>query len=130
MPDYFVPLDTTKVTKYHMKLRRTDIITSEVLRFSDQHRNELKAAYPEFIDYIDFYEVPQSLSDSIRAKAKAKGIEPESEEEWNKTQRDLKTNLKALIAYDIWDRNEYFKLLNKNSDIVKKALEVLETEGE
>ncbi len=130
MPDYFVPLDTTKVTKYHMKLRRTDIITSEVLRFSDQHRNELKAAYPEFIDYIDFYEVPQSLSDSIRAKAKVKGIEPESEEEWNKTQRDLKTNLKALIAYDIWDRNEYFKLLNKNSDIVKKALEVLETEGE
>lgn len=33
--------------------------------------------------------------------------------------------LKALIAYNIWDRNEYFRIINTRSDIVKRAIEEL-----
>ena len=33
--------------------------------------------------------------------------------------------LKALIAYNTWDRSEYFKIINTRSDIVKKALELI-----
>jgi carboxyl-terminal processing protease len=33
--------------------------------------------------------------------------------------------LKALIARDLWDMSEYFSVINEQSDIVKRALEVI-----
>ena len=37
----------------------------------------------------------------------------------------LKMQLKALIARDIWDMSEYFSVVNEQSEMVKKALEVI-----
>ncbi|OPZ52280.1 MAG: hypothetical protein BWY89_01946 [Bacteroidetes bacterium ADurb.BinA012] len=33
--------------------------------------------------------------------------------------------MKALIARDIWDMNEYFMVINENDQAISKALEVL-----
>lgn len=33
--------------------------------------------------------------------------------------------LKALVAYNVWDRSEYFRIINTRNDIVKKAIEVV-----
>ena len=41
----------------------------------------------------------------------------------------IKTQLKALIARDLWDMNEYFRVINDLSDSMKKALELLERPG-
>lgn len=38
----------------------------------------------------------------------------------------LKVQLKALIARDLWDTNEYFEVINTKNDFVKKALEILQ----
>ena len=126
MPDYFIPLDTTKVTKYHSKLRQTDVIVNEVLRYVDCHREEIKRKYPEFNDFKAQFVVPQALVDSIRSRAeKEKQLKPENEDEWNRTLEDLRFSLKTQIAYNLWERNEYYRFFNERSDIVKKALELL-----
>ncbi len=127
MPDVFVPLDTTTYTKLYTGIRRLGLINSASLRYIDRNRKKIRAEYPDFSNFIQHYEVPQSLIDDIIAQAAEKDVKPKDDEELQATVPDLKFTLKALVAYDIWDRNEYFRIINEKSDIVKRALEVLES---
>jgi carboxyl-terminal processing protease len=34
--------------------------------------------------------------------------------------------LKALVARDLWDMNEYFEIINEMNNSVKKALDIVE----
>ena len=36
----------------------------------------------------------------------------------------LSVQLKALIARDIWDMNEYYRIMNEQNRIVAKAVEI------
>ncbi|MBR4388232.1 MAG: S41 family peptidase [Prevotella sp.] len=126
MPDYFVPLDTTKYTRYHRKISAKNLIINANLRYVDQHRKELKKRYSTFEAFNSQFEVPQSLVDDILAEAKKQGIEPKDDDELRRTVPYLRTQLKALIARDIWDMNEYFQIINKYNDIVQKALELIQ----
>lgn len=125
MPDIFVPLDTTTYVPYYRTLRRYNIINDWTLRYVDENRKQLKRKYRTFEDYEKNFVVPTSLTDSIMAEGKRKKVEPKDDKELQSALSDLRFTLKATIAYDLWDRNEYFKLVNKRSDIVKRALEFL-----
>lgn len=125
MPDIFVPLDTTTYVPYYRALRRYNIINDWTLRYVDENRKQLKRKYRTFEDYEKIFVVPTSLTDSIMAEGKRKKVEPKDDKELQSALSDLRFTLKATIAYDLWDRNEYFKLVNKRSDIVKRALEFL-----
>ncbi len=122
MPDIFVPIDTTVYTPMYRGLRRYNLINEYTLRYVDEHRKELKKKYATFDDYLARYEVPASLTDSIIAEAKSKKVEPKDDKELQETLDDLRFALKATIAYDLWDRNEYFRLVNKRNDLYKRAL--------
>ena len=69
--------------------------------------------------------MPQSLIDTILAEGEKQNIKPKDEAELEKTLPYLKMQLKALIARDIWDMSEYFSVVNEQSEMVKKALEVI-----
>ena len=122
MPDYFVPLDTTTYTKYHRQLVAKGIVNETVLRYIDNNRKTLKKQFPKFEVYRKKFEVPQQMLDDIRAAAEKKDVKPKDEEERERTLPYLKNQLKALVARDIWDMDEYFQIINETSDIVKQAL--------
>ena len=126
MPDYFVPLDTTLYTKFHRQLAAKSVIIQQNLRYVDNHRKELQKQYPDFSRFKTEYEVPQSLVDDILAEGKKLKVEPKDEAELEKTLPYLRLQLKALIARDLWDMSEYFSVFNERSEIVKKALEVIQ----
>ena len=126
MPDYYVPLDTTVYTRFHRELAAKSIVIQQNLRYVDNHRKELKKRWTSFDDYKQNYEVPQSLIDDLLAEGKKQKIEPRSEAELEKTLPYLRLQLKALIARDLWDMSEYFSVFNERSEIVKKALEVIQ----
>ena len=125
MPDIFVPLDTMTYTPFFRAIRRYNLVNDASLKYVDRHRNEIKKTYPDFEQYMEHYEVPAALTDSILAEAKRKKVEAKDSVEAEKTLDELRFTLKALIAYDLWERSEYFRIINTRSDIVKKALEVL-----
>ncbi len=125
MPDVFVPLDTTTYTQCYRAINRNNIITDCTLRFTDNNRKKLQRKYKDFNLYIAEYEAPQELIDEVMEKAKEKKIEPKDEAERAETLEDLRFILKALIAYNVWDRSEYFQIINTRSDIVKQALKEL-----
>lgn len=128
MPDVFVPLDTTKLTDFMRAIRRNNLINDYTLKYVDANRLKLKKKYKKFDDFIEHFEVPAALTDSVIAAAKRKKVVPKDSAELAATLPDLRFSLKTLIAYDVWDRNEYFRLVNTRNDIVKRALEVLAEE--
>ena len=125
MPDIFVPLDTTKVSPMYSAINRNNLILDPMLKYADQNRKSIKRKYKQFDDYIASFEVPQALIDEILEKAKEKGIKPKDDADLAATIADLRRVLKSLIANNIWDRNEYFRLVNMESDIVNRALDFL-----
>ena len=125
MPDIFVPLDTMKYTKLHRQLAVKSIIVNQNLRYIDNHRKELRKTYSSFEDFNRSFDVPQSLLDQIFEEGEKQDIKPKDDDEKTRTIPYLKAQLKSLIARDLWDMNEYFKVWNENNDIVRKALETV-----
>ena len=66
--------------------------------------------------------MPQTLTDDIVRIGKEQNITPKDDEELQRTIPALQRQLKALIARDLWDMNEYYIIDNERNDIVQRAL--------
>ena len=128
MPDFFVPLDTTAYTNYHRQLSAKSVIINANLKYIDHNRKQLKKLYRNFDAFNLNYEVPQEFIDDIIAEGKKIDVKPKDEEELQRTLLQLRPQLKALVARDLWDMSEYFHIWNEKSDIVRCALKYLEGE--
>jgi carboxyl-terminal processing protease len=141
MPDFFVPLDTMRYTRYHRELSARSVIINANLRFAEKYRKQLLKLYGTEADPTDKhgnpiegkgfkayeagYEVPQSLMDEIFSEGEKQGIKPKDDAEKQLTTIELNRQLKALIARDLWSMTEYFRVVNEANDAVKCALEQL-----
>ncbi len=126
MPDYFIPLDTTVYTNYYRSLSRKNIILNAYLTYSDTNRKQLNSTYKNFAKFKSDYEVPASLIDTIVAQGKKMDVAPKDDAELEQTIRTIKKTVKGLVARDIWDMSEYFAIINDDSDIVNKAIQLLQ----
>ena len=124
MPDVFVPLDTLQYTKLHRQLVLKGVVINATLRYIDDHRNPLKSLYPAFDKFNGGFDVPQELVDNVLEEGAKLDVKPKDDEELQQTLPYLKTQLKALIARDLFDMNEYFQIINETSHIVEKAVEL------
>ena len=125
MPDEFVPLDTTKYTRFHRELAAKSLVINANLRYVDQNRKQLHRDYKTFEDYLQRFEVPQSVIDGIMAEAEKQNIKPKDDDELQRTLPYLRLQLKALIARDLWEMNEYFTIMGETNDILQRALQLL-----
>ena len=125
MPDYFVPLDTTKYSKCYRELSAKSIIINANLKYMDKNRTKLTKDYPNFSVFNKKYQVPQSLIDEILAQGAKEKIKPADEAERQKTIKNIKQILKGLVARDLWDMSEYFAVIYEDDEMVLKAIELL-----
>ena len=125
MPDEFVPLDTTKYTRFHRELAAKSLVINANLHYVDQNRKQLLRDYNTFADYRQRFEVPQSVIDGIMAEAEKQNIKPKDDEELQRTLPYLRLQLKALIARDLWEMNEYFTIMGETNDVLQRALQLL-----
>lgn len=126
MPDHFIPLDTTHYTRLHRELAAKNAIVSQDLRYMDKNRKQLLKQYPTFQYFKERFEMPQSLIDDVLREGEKQQVKPKDDEELQLTLPMLRLQLKALIARDLWDMSEYYSIFYEDSEIVKKALELLE----
>ena len=125
MPDYFVPLDSTQFTHYHRQLAAKSIIINANIQYVDKHRKELKKKYPTFAEFNKKYQVPQTLINEIVTEGEKQMIKAKNQTELNNTIASIKTQLKALVARDLWHMSEYFQVMNESNHVVQKALVLL-----
>lgn len=126
MPDYFVPLDTTKYSKYYRELSAKSIIINANLKYMDENRKKLAKRYSKFDRFKAEFEVPQELMEEIFAEGdRQKVAPPKDDDDKAKATENIRLILKALIARDLWDMSEYFSIIYANDDVVNKAIELL-----
>ena len=125
MPDYFVPLDTTKNTLLYRQILAKRILVSENLRFMAKHRKELLREYPSFEEFKNHFEVPEKIVENIIVEGRKSVKEEVSPEDESQTIGLVRRMLKALIARDLWDMSEYFAIVYQDDDMVAKALELI-----
>lgn len=145
MPDVYVPLDTTIYTRFHRELSAKSCIIQSTLKYLDAHRKELIKTYDidayrkakmkqdagksfnsedlsrGFRRYRDTYEITQELIDILLAKAKEAKIEY-NDSILTASMPLIKTQLKALLARDLWDMTEYYQIMNPTNEIYNQGL--------
>lgn len=127
MPDIFIPADTSKHFGYVNRLWRNNVINNYVLNYVDLHRDELKSEYKSIDKYDSQFTVTEEMLEAIVVAGENEGIE-RNEESLTYTTEYLKTQIKALIAQDIFSRNEFFRILYKDDKAIHEALEVIENQ--
>lgn len=124
MPDYFVPVDTTLYSDYHRNLIAKGVIIKTTMNFIEKNRKSLSNKYKTFKKFNENFEINNRILDYLKESADKEKIEF-NEEQYNKALPLIKIQLKALIARDLWDMNEYFQVMNSTDKSVERALEIL-----
>lgn len=124
MPDYFVPIDTTLYTDYHRHLVAKGVVLKTTMKYIDNHRDELLASYKDFQRYQANFQIGDDIINSMMQLAKEEEVEF-NEEQYNTSIPLIKAQLKALIARDLWEMNEYFQVINETNESIIQALELL-----
>ncbi|NDV69744.1 S41 family peptidase [Dysgonomonas sp. 25] len=124
MPDYFVPFDTTMYTTYRSKLIWHGALNKTALTEVDLHRKKLLQQYPTIDSFIKGYTVPQKLLDNLIAAGEAEKIEFD-EAEYKRSEELIKSDLKSLIARDLFDNAAYFKVSNHENPVFGKGFEII-----
>jgi carboxyl-terminal processing protease len=124
MPDNFIPIDTTLYTDYYRQLSAKGVILKTTMRYVEKNRKELLREYKQFDRYNANFEVGGDLLDSMLQIAGEEKI-AFNEEQYTRSLRLIKPQLKALIARDLWNMNEYFRVMNAINESIVRALELL-----
>ncbi len=81
----------------------------------DKNRAAILAEYPTPDRFVHEYAAgPEVTGELIRA-AEQKGI-PYDEEQFRKSETDIRTQLKALFAQKLWSVNEFYRVINAEQD--------------
>ncbi len=129
MPDIFVPLDTSHHYSYLNKLRRKNVTYNFVLDFVDQNRESIHQKYSDFEAFNENFKITDDVVAEVVERGVKEGVEKD-EESLEFVKESLRKELKAYIARDLFSRNDMFKVLNGDDDVISKALEVLDNQKE
>lgn len=124
MPDFFVPIDTTRYTDYHRNLVAKGVVIKGVAKYIEKRRKELQNLYKKFEVFNEKFEIDDEMLAGLRTLADNEKI-AFNEEQYSRSLPLIKTQLKALIARDLWDMNEYFQVMNATNSSVDQALKIL-----
>ena len=123
VPDIFVARDTSGLTSYYIEVANAGLLQ----RFAFNYCNNNRASLNKMEDYMQF--LRSAPSDDAMIKdfadyAAANGIAPR----WyyiNQSQATIVTNLKALIARDVFGSQAFYPILNRNDKTVQATLKAL-----
>lgn len=125
MPDYFVPVDTTLFTKYHSQLSNKGVLLKVHFQWIDAYREEWTKKYDDYAVFCKKFELDEAMMQQLIEEGEKDGVKFD-EEQYKKSEPLIKLQMKALIARDLWNMNEYYHTINVVNESVNKAVELLE----
>jgi carboxyl-terminal processing protease len=127
MPDYFVPIDTTRVTRTHRDIIARGVFNRYILGYYDRNHDRLTKDYPTEQAFIERYDVPQSVLEGLRQSAVEAGLNVDSTEFETSTPL-LTLQIKAAIANDLFGTSAHFRIMSGEDQIYQRALEIITDE--
>ena len=128
MPDIFVPMDTSSNYKYYNQLVRKNIVYTVVLDYMDESRDKLTRKYSDYSSFRDRFDVPDNFMDKMIEEGDKEELEKD-DESIAFAKPIMKRQVKALIARDLFGQSFYYQVVNSDSDAIKEALHVLESQA-
>lgn len=124
IPDVFVAQDTSFLSDYYRALYRKDIFRSFTLEYADANRARIAKDYRNFDDFKNRFVFTGDEVRSFIKKGEDAGIKL-NEDQYKHSEKEILLILKALVASNIWQTNEYFRIINQNDTVIEKALQVI-----
>lgn len=124
MPDVFIPFDSTRYTDYHRKVAGLGLVNRISMNYLDQNRKELSKKYPNVNIFKDKFVVTEEMLKELVRLAEEEKVEY-NEEQYNKSKDFISLQIKALIARDLYDMNEYFIIINDENESLKEAIRII-----
>jgi carboxyl-terminal processing protease len=128
MPDVFVPLDTTHVTKYYVEVSGRNILYRYTIEYADKHREALnKITTIAALDSL--FAADKSFFDDFVRYAAKQGVARPTSKELAKSRKVLEAQLKAYIGRNTaLEDNAFYYNIFPIDNVVHKALEVIASE--
>ena len=128
MPDVFVPIDTTIATQLHRQLIAKGVINRITIQEVDNNRKQLLQSFPDVDAFKKNYTIPSILIEKIKERAQKEDIKWD-DKDFEKSQKFILTQMKALIARDLYDASAFYRIINDIDDIFSKGLEVINNDA-
>mgnify|MGYP002522553135 CR=1 FL=1 len=124
MPDIFMPIDTSYNSKLYTNLVRKGVFNKYTVDYAMQHRDQLKTKYPEFKLYNQHFEVDATMIEGIKAIAAQEKVDW-NEEQYLRSEKYIKLQIKAMIARNVWEMQQYYEVTLPEDPTIRKALNVI-----
>ena len=83
--------------------------------------------YDDYAVFNKDFDLDADMMQQLIEEGEKEGVKF-NEEQYKKSEPLIKLQLKALIARDLWDMNEYYHTINVVNESVNKAVELLDEE--
>lgn len=127
MPDVFIPIDTTLNSEYNRNLIRRGVYNEFTLSYLDKNRKKLLKQYPYFKDFKNGFELTDEIKEEFFSYGEKKNVERD-DEGYKKSQLLIDTQLKALLARNLYNTSAYFEIINLLNDSYIEALNVIQSD--
>lgn len=124
MPDVFVPIDTTRMTKTHRDIIARGTYNKFILNYFEKNQKELKNTYPLLSDFASRFEVSTEMLEQLRQNAVADSIRIDSTE-FERSLPVMKMQIKAGIASDLFENGAYYQIINRLNDTYNRGIEII-----
>ena len=124
MPDLFIPVDTAYNSQLYTNLVRKGALNRFTTDYALKHRDEIKAQYGDFDNYNKNFVVGQDLIKGLKKAAEDAKVEW-NDEQFNRSEKFLLLQIKALIARNVWETQQYYQVMASSDPGVQKAIEIL-----
>ena len=88
------------------------------------NRESVKAQYPEFSEFNKKFQITDEMINAIKEIAKNEKVEW-NEEQYHRSEKYIKLQIKAMIARNIWEMQQYYEVTLTEDPTITKALEVI-----
>ncbi len=128
MPDFYTPIDTSRVSDYYSQLLRSGAINTFSIEYANENRTSLLEQYPDVETYMADFEVDDALLQQMYLHAKNQGIEKEENEDGTLHDEFMDIQLKALIARSLWDFSSFIQIRMQMDDAYKRAVKIIQND--
>lgn len=127
MPDIFVPLDTTKLTKTHRTLIAKGYFNRWNLQYFKKNQKQLHELFKDFESFDNLFDIPDNAIDELCDYARKDSVEINMDE-IEQSRSFMKMQLKANLAADLFEQGSYNRIMNRRVNVVQEAIDLLSNE--
>jgi carboxyl-terminal processing protease len=125
MPDVFIPWDSTMFSDYYVDVRRKGLLNNYTIKYVEENRAELNEKYPSLDAFIENFNVDADMIKKFQDLAVKEDVKFD-EDGWKSSELLINTQIKALIARNLWDINAFYEIMSVIDEEFNKAVDILE----